>query len=147
MLAKAGLRITDVDFLVANTPTAWYAEFAAQAMAVHGALLAELAAASGPAGPAERSVTPGMLAAVRSVQLQARWMPTGTDCLEIHARRFAGDSDQVLYDFDVTTQGSTGTRSIARGRAVVLLKAPASGPDPTAPAGPTAHTDPESPAL
>jgi len=31
-LAKAGLRITDVDFLVANTPTAWYAEFAAQAI-------------------------------------------------------------------------------------------------------------------
>jgi 3-oxoacyl-[acyl-carrier-protein] synthase-3 len=31
-LAKANLRIEDVDFLVANTPTAWYAEFAAQAL-------------------------------------------------------------------------------------------------------------------
>lgn len=31
-LAKAGLTIDDVDFLVANTPTAWYAEFAAKAI-------------------------------------------------------------------------------------------------------------------
>lgn len=31
-LAKAGLALADVDFLVANTPTAWYAEFAAQAL-------------------------------------------------------------------------------------------------------------------
>ncbi|MFV8755470.1 3-oxoacyl-ACP synthase III family protein [Nannocystaceae bacterium ST9] len=31
-LAKAGLGIADVDFLVANTPTAWYAEFAAEAI-------------------------------------------------------------------------------------------------------------------
>ncbi len=31
-LAKAGLTVADVDFLVANTPTAWYAEFAARAI-------------------------------------------------------------------------------------------------------------------
>lgn len=31
-LTKAGLTIADVDFLVVNTPTAWYAEFAAKAL-------------------------------------------------------------------------------------------------------------------
>ena len=91
-------------------------EFAAQAMAVHGALIGEAEAAV----PA----VPGMLAAVRSVVLAGRWIDPDASALDIVASRLAGDAGQILYDFEVTAAAGTvaASHSVARGRAVVLLR-------------------------
>ncbi len=94
-------------------------EYAAQAMALHGALIGQAAGTS---------ATPGYLASARSVQLQvlrlddlplqgdadARGEP---DELHIEATRQAGDARQILYAFRITHQG----RPVAEGRAAVVL--------------------------
>lgn len=91
-------------------------EYAAQAMALHGALIGERAATA--AGAAVDEPARGFLAGLRSVRLGCRWIPSSGPSLTIRARRFAGDSVQVLYDFDVEAAGP-----IAAGRAVVILDA------------------------
>jgi predicted hotdog family 3-hydroxylacyl-ACP dehydratase len=89
-------------------------EYAAQAMAVHGALISQ--ATGAPA-------TPGYLASARGVQLQVLRlddlpMPTEqADELRIEATRQAGDAQQILYSFTVHHGG----REIAQGRAAVVL--------------------------
>ena len=82
-------------------------EYAAQAMAAHGALLES------------RGSRPGMLAAVRDVVLSVERLDDIVDDLEVTARRLIGDSDRLLYEFEVRT----GARELLRGRAVVVLKA------------------------
>ena len=92
-------------------------EYAAQAMALHGALIGQ--AAGTPA-------TPGYLASARGVQLQVLRlddlpMPaTGADELRIEAARHAGDARQILYGFTVHHAG----RLLAQGRAAVVLNTP-----------------------
>lgn len=84
-------------------------EYAAQAMAVHGALLA-----TDDAPP--RS---GFLASVRSAVLHvARLDDIGAD-LTVQADRFSGDGNSVLYDFAVRT----GDIVLLEGRAAVILNA------------------------
>ena len=99
-------------------------EYAAQAMALHGALIGQ--AAGTPA-------TPGYLASARGVQLHVLRLDnlpldtppcanlTGSasepDELHIEATRQAGDAQQILYTFSVTHQG----RPVAEGRAAVVL--------------------------
>jgi predicted hotdog family 3-hydroxylacyl-ACP dehydratase len=89
-------------------------EYAAQAMAVHGALIGQ--AAGAPA-------TPGYLASARGVRLQVLRLddlpvPTNQpDELRIEATRQAGDAQQILYSFTV----HHGEREIAQGRAAVVL--------------------------
>lgn len=89
-------------------------EYAAQAMAVHGALIGQ--AAGAPA-------TPGYLASARGVQLHVLRLddlPVPTqeaDALRIEATRQAGDAQQILYAFTVHHAG----REIAQGRAAVVL--------------------------
>jgi hypothetical protein len=112
-------------------------EYAAQAMALHGALL-------GRAAGVEPSA--GYLASARGVVL-ARWrlddLPTGRgddgaanddatppatgsgaahplDALCIEATRQAGDARQILYTFEVTHLGA----AVASGRAAVVLNTP-----------------------
>jgi predicted hotdog family 3-hydroxylacyl-ACP dehydratase len=84
-------------------------EYAAQAMAVHGALLA-------PAAGAPRT---GYLASVRGVALHVARLDTIADTLEIRAERIGGDDNNVLYAFIVSAAGAP----LASGRAAVILDA------------------------
>lgn len=92
-------------------------EYAAQAMALHGALIGR--ATGAPA-------TPGYLASARGVQLQVLRLDdlpaTGraADELRIEATRQAGDARQILYAFTVHHAG----RPLAEGRAAVVLNTP-----------------------
>ena len=91
-------------------------EYAAQAMALHGALVGQ--AAGTPA-------TPGYLASARGVQLHALRLDnlplaaddSEPDELRIEAVRQAGDERQILYAFSVSHAG----RPVAEGRAAVVL--------------------------
>ncbi len=84
-------------------------EYAAQAMAAHGALLAT-------AGSTPRV---GYLASVRGVDFQvARLDDIATD-LSIEAERLSGDDNIILYGFSV----ATGDRLLLSGRAAVVLDA------------------------
>jgi predicted hotdog family 3-hydroxylacyl-ACP dehydratase len=86
-------------------------EYAAQAMALHGGLLA-----------AEGSVpAPGFLASARNVRLAVARIDDIVGALHVHARRSAGDSSQILYEFAVRDDGG---RPLAEGRAVVVLNTP-----------------------
>lgn len=84
-------------------------EYAAQAMAVHGALLAP--AASGP--------RPGYLASVRAVEVAIERLDTLAGELDIVAERVAGDDNQILYAFSVASAGAR----LVSGRATVILDA------------------------
>ncbi|BAL24087.1 hotdog family protein [Azoarcus sp. KH32C] len=86
-------------------------EYAAQAMAVHGALIA-------PPGDAPRS---GYLASVRSVELVVDRLDTVTTPLDIRAERLTGNDNQILYTFTVAAAGVT----LVSGRAAVILDADA----------------------
>lgn len=92
-------------------------EYAAQAMALHGALIGR--ATGAPA-------TPGYLASARGVQLRVLRLDdlpaTGRDAdeLRIEATRQAGDARQILYAFTVHHAG----RPLAEGRAAVVLNTP-----------------------
>ena len=90
-------------------------EYAAQAMAVHGALLA-------PEGAPPR---PGYLASVRSVQLAVDRLDDLAQDLDIVAERLSGDENNILYHFRVEHAGNL----LLRGRAAVMLVAqPESSP-------------------
>jgi predicted hotdog family 3-hydroxylacyl-ACP dehydratase len=89
-------------------------EYAAQAMALHGALRAE--AAGQAAGP-----VPGYLASARGVRL-ARWrMDDAPGPLRVEAERVAGDERQLLYAFRVKDANQA---LVAEGRATVVLNTP-----------------------
>jgi predicted hotdog family 3-hydroxylacyl-ACP dehydratase len=92
-------------------------EYAAQAMAVHGALLASSPARAVPAA------TIGMLASVRSVELLIADLDSITTDLSIRALRQHGDERGALYEFEIGSD----TRVLARGRASVLLDSAAHG--------------------
>ena len=85
-------------------------EYGAQAMAVHGGLLAR--AAGSPARP-------GLLVAVRNVAFEVERIDDIEEALEIHARRLLASIDGAggwLYEFSA----SAGTRPLARGRIAVM---------------------------
>ena len=86
-------------------------EYAAQAMALHGALIGQ------EAGNAER---PGFLASARGVQLHRLRLDDLPGTLDIEAVRQAGDAQQILYSFRVTHAGAP----VADGRATVVLNTP-----------------------
>jgi predicted hotdog family 3-hydroxylacyl-ACP dehydratase len=92
-------------------------EYAAQAMAVHGALLSEVAAAQ---GKPQRKPLMGFLASVRSIVCHQPWL-VGTHGLNtlmsISATRTAGTESPVSYDFSV----STGDVVYVTGKATVVL--------------------------
>jgi predicted hotdog family 3-hydroxylacyl-ACP dehydratase len=88
-------------------------EYAAQAMALHGALIGQ--AAGAPA-------TPGYLASARGVQLHRLRLDDLAGELRIEATRQAGDAQQILYHFRVQHQGEP----VAEGRAAVVLNTPLS---------------------
>ena len=89
-------------------------EYAAQAMALHGALIGQ--AAGTPARP-------GYLASARGVRLHAPRLDNLPGPLRVEATRSAGDAKQILYAFQVSHDGTT----VAEGRATVVLDMPAIG--------------------
>jgi predicted hotdog family 3-hydroxylacyl-ACP dehydratase len=103
-------------------------EYAAQAMALHGALLAGAASASAagatsasaagvtsasPAGAARQ----GYLASVRNVLLTIERLDDLEDDLIATAERVTGDDRTVLYEFEVVA----GTRVLLSGRAGIVF--------------------------
>jgi predicted hotdog family 3-hydroxylacyl-ACP dehydratase len=97
-------------------------EYAAQAMAIHGALIAEAAAHA--AGAISKAPAAGYLVSVRGVQLQVERLDDLSDVLTIHAERISGDSHTILYGFTVLAA----LVPIASGRAVVMLDAAPAAP-------------------
>lgn len=83
-------------------------EYAAQAMALHGALLS-----------ANPSQTPraGRLAGVRSVQLTASRLDDIPEDLAIHATQLMGDENSMVYEFTVEIPN----RVLLNGKATVVL--------------------------
>ena len=86
-------------------------EYAAQAMAVHGALLADPGE-----GPRQ-----GYLASVRGVRLHVARLDDLPGELGVEAERLSGDANNILYRFSVSHAG----RSLLEGRAAVILDAAA----------------------
>ena len=84
-------------------------EYAAQAMAVHGALTAS----------AGRRPVAGYLASVRKVVCHAARLDLLVDDLEVTATRLAGDHATAVYEFSLRT----GEGPILTGRAAVVLDA------------------------
>ena len=82
-------------------------EYAAQAMAVHGGLLARAAA---------HAPRRGYLAGLRDVQLGTDWLHPLEGPLRVVAVRLAGAAGSFLYRFEVTAQD----RLVAAGRVTVI---------------------------
>ena len=89
-------------------------EYAAQAMAVHGALLAQQAGQAG-------AVPLGYLAGVRGVRLHAADFNEVHGPITVRAERVMGDAVTIVYDFQV----EAGERPLIGGRATVVLDAAA----------------------
>jgi predicted hotdog family 3-hydroxylacyl-ACP dehydratase len=83
-------------------------EYAAQAMAVHGALLAK----QGDAAPRG-----GRLASVRSVEFSVVRLDDIQSELNIHANYSMGDENSMVYEFSV----NAGDHNLLRGKATVVL--------------------------
>ena len=96
-------------------------EYAAQAMAAHGALLAAT----------DDAPRAGYLASVRSVELQVARLDDIVADLDIDAARVSGDGNTILYGFRVSAAG----RELLSGRAAVVLDAAAA--DANKPGGPS----------
>ena len=86
-------------------------EYAAQAMAVHGSLLAEAADAGKP--------PPGFLASARNVKLRVRWLDDVAADLTVQALRIASDASAIVYSFELRAE----KRLLLDGRASVMLRA------------------------
>lgn len=91
-------------------------EYAAQAMAVHGALIAEASALEGEPNSGPQA---GYLASVRGVQLHVERLDDVAGLLTIRAERMTGDARTILYSFTL----HAGLALLLSGRAVVVLDA------------------------
>ncbi len=84
-------------------------EYAAQAMALHGGLLAD----------SSQPPRQGYLASVRSVNFHTLRLDDQPADLLVEAERLSGDANQVLYRFTVSAAG----QPLLDGRAAVILDA------------------------
>ncbi|MHB1059349.1 MAG: phosphotransferase [Rhodanobacter sp.] len=84
------------------------AEYGAQAMAVHGALLAR--------ARGDEAVRPGMLVSLRDVQLFAEYVDRLEGELDVHGECLYADDSGAQYAFRVEHRG----RLLASGRAAVI---------------------------
>ena len=98
-------------------------EYAAQAMAVHGALVAGGAPAAGAdldhGAPLAGAPAAGFLAAVRDVRFHALRLDDVQGDLICDAVRMAGDATTALYEFELRSEATL----LLRGRATVVLDA------------------------
>jgi len=85
-------------------------EFAAQAMAVHGALLAA----------DDGAPTVGFLTSVREVQWQRPRLDDIAGDLMVHGQRISGSANSLLYQFELRADEAV----VLSGRASVMQKAP-----------------------
>ena len=85
-------------------------EYAGQAMAAHGALIAGLLG---------RAARTGYLASVRNLQLAVTRLDDLAGDLEIRAQRLAGDADSALYEFTL----ECAERELLSGRAGIVFGA------------------------
>jgi predicted hotdog family 3-hydroxylacyl-ACP dehydratase len=83
-------------------------EYAAQAMAVHGAIMAHGSGNSAPAG---------LLTSVRNLLLRVTRLDDLDTDLIASAQRLAGDESGALYEFTVTSGG----RELLSGRAGIVF--------------------------
>lgn len=90
----------------AGLPATALAEYGAQAMAVHGGLLAG-------AGTPPR---PGLLVSLRNLELAVACL-TGPTELTVTARRAGGDAGGASYNFEIQSEG----RVLASGSAMVMF--------------------------
>jgi len=88
-------------------------EYAAQAMAVHGALVGEAA------GQSHAVPRAGYLASIRGASLHAARLDDVQSPLQVRAQRLMGDSNNIVYSFEL----AAGERLLLRGRATVVLDA------------------------
>lgn len=84
-------------------------EYAAQAMAVHGALRAG----------ADAAPRAGYLTSVREIEFHAERLDRDTTPLDIHAECLSGDGNHLIYSFRLEAAG----RLLLTGRASVMLEA------------------------
>lgn len=84
-------------------------EYGAQAMAVHGCLLAEKEAGD---------MTEAYLAALRDVQLAQGWLSDIEDELEIGVERIYAEGGNMIYSMSI----SANEKILASGRATVVAK-------------------------
>jgi predicted hotdog family 3-hydroxylacyl-ACP dehydratase len=84
------------------------AEYGAQAMAVHGALLAR--------AQGLETVRPGLLVSLRDVQLADEYVDRLDGVLDVHAECLYADATGAQYAFRVEHRG----RPLASGRAAVI---------------------------
>jgi predicted hotdog family 3-hydroxylacyl-ACP dehydratase len=108
-MASSHLRVDHPLRSRSRLPAVVAIEYAAQAMAAHGAVLAHRDAAPGA----------GFLTAVRGVRFGVDRLDTLDTELRCEATRVSGDAHNILYAFEV----SAGSQSVARGRATVMLEA------------------------
>jgi predicted hotdog family 3-hydroxylacyl-ACP dehydratase len=104
-------------------------EYAAQAMAVHGALVAGMVGAAGGvvaagAGVAAGPPRAGYLTSVRNVRFHALRLDDIPEDLVCNATRIAGDRQTVLYEFAL----HGGNRPLLAGRAGIVLEIAALAP-------------------
>ena len=85
-------------------------EYAGQAMAVHGAIVASLTGTRAP---------PGYLASVRNLLLRVTRLDDLREDLLVTSRRLAGDEASALYEFALACDG----RELASGRASIVFGA------------------------
>lgn len=90
-------------------------EYAAQAMAVHGALTGAAGSRGAPGAPSEL----GFLAAVRDVRLHVLRLDDLDTEIHCEAALLAGDSGSALYEFVLLA----GARRLLSGRATVIFDA------------------------
>ena len=91
-------------------------EYAAQAMAVHGALAAAAPAAGGGVRPRSQA---GFLAGLRDVRLHVLWLDDLEADLLCDAALIAGDHSSALYEFELRSAEQT----LLGGRATVVFDA------------------------
>ena len=83
-------------------------EYAAQAMAIHGALIS---------GQSDKPPRGGRLAGVRSLDLKVHRLDDIKADLEINATQIMGDENSMVYSFTVGAAG----RNLLEGKATVIL--------------------------
>jgi predicted hotdog family 3-hydroxylacyl-ACP dehydratase len=88
-------------------------EYAAQAMAVHGALIAESAAKPGDKPKV------GYLASVRDVTCAVPYLHVFAGALQVEAIKLIGEETRVMYEFKVSANGDV----CVTGRAAVVMDA------------------------
>lgn len=89
-------------------------EYAAQAMALHGALTANAL-----------STRPGYLASVRAVRLRVPRLDLSAGALHVHADRIAGDGSVAAYQFSVCDEDGA---VLVDGRITLVLNPAGIGP-------------------